>query len=309
LVRTFGGLSARSQRVVFSLLTLSVLLGAWHTWLGPARLLFESRRSKRDQTIAELARLRLTTAALPALQREVQALEEKLAEQGSPGPDAPAQETLLEAAHGLATQSGLELISFAHPPAPRDAAGASERVQLGLEGGFHDVVAFLARLGADGRLGSAPDLTIKPQTKPAGRRIVTVTLVADVKSAAPIALPDDVSAPAPNDSADPFLPPAFIAAGAAPAKAHSAVAAGLSGISANDVAVTGIVRSGDVMSAILQAPDRRTFVVRPQDQLLDGVVKSVDSSGVVFGVRTPRAGVAQSSERRKTLPKRPGAVR
>jgi Tfp pilus assembly protein PilO len=308
LVRTSGVLSVRSQRVAFLLLTLSVFLGAWHTWLGPERLVLDSRRSKRDETIAELARLRLTTAALPALLREAQGLEEKLTEQGNLGPDSPPDATTLESVHALATQSGLELSSFAHVPAGRDVPAAGERVQLGLDGGFHGLVAFLARLGADGRVGSAPDLTIKPQSKPGGRRPVTVTLVADAKSAAPIALPDDVAALALNDGPDPFLPPGFAAPGAASGKAQGAFA-GLSGISASDVAVTGIVRAGDLMSAILQAPDRRTFVARPQDELLDGVVKSIDPRGVVFVVRAPRAGSAPSSELRKTLPKALGAVR
>lgn len=291
-----------------------MLLGAWQTWLSPERLLLDSRRSKRDTAIAELARLRMATAGLPTLQREVQALEARLAAQTTGGSSTPEPETLLEAIHELATRSGLALVGFTLAPAAGDATSGGQRVQLALDGGFHDVVAFLARLSASGRLASVPEVTIKPQTKPTGRRTVSVTVLAEATLAAtPTAVPDvSFDTAVTSDRRDPFTPPSFSVAassgGVRAPGARSAVAAGLSGISANDVTVTGIVRAGDVVSAILQGPDRRTFVAKPQDRLLDATVKSVDADGVVF-VRTSDGGAPHPSELRKLLGKPSGAVR
>jgi Tfp pilus assembly protein PilO len=323
LVRSLGGLSARSRRVVFLLLTLSVLLGAWQTWLGPERLLLESRRSKRDTAIADLARVRLATAGLPALQREVQAIEARLAEQTPGGSGTPETETLLEVVHELATRSGLELIGFTQAPAAGTPATATsgQRVQLALDGGFHDVVAFLARLSASGRLASAPEVTIKPHTKPTSPgaferralRTVSVTVLAETsQTATPAAVADAfLDTDAITDTRDPFAPPSFSMSassdGVGTPGQHAGT--GLGGLSANDVIVTGIVRAGDVVSAILQGPDRRTFVARPQDRLLDATIKSVDAGGVVFVVRPPRGGAPHSSEIRKPLGNIPGAVR
>jgi hypothetical protein len=81
---------------------------------------------------------------------------------------------------------------------------------------------------------------------------------------------------------------------------------GLQTIAVADINVRGIVKNGTVMIAILEGPDRQSYMARQQDRLLDAVVKSIDAQGVVFveqmqGVTTS----ARLSELRKTL--RPAA--
>jgi len=82
--------------------------------------------------------------------------------------------------------------------------------------------------------------------------------------------------------------------------------AGLQTIAVSDITVRGIVKNGPTMIAILEGPDRQSYMARQQDRLLDAVVKSIDAQGVVFveqmqGVTTS----ARLSELRKTL--RPAA--
>jgi Tfp pilus assembly protein PilP len=57
---------------------------------------------------------------------------------------------------------------------------------------------------------------------------------------------------------------------------------GLSGLGVNEVSVKGIVLYERQLVAMVQAPDNRTYLVRPNDRLLDGSVRAVTSEAVVF---------------------------
>ncbi len=49
-----------------------------------------------------------------------------------------------------------------------------------------------------------------------------------------------------------------------------------------DVTVRGVIRSGDRILAILEGPNRKSFVAHPNDKLRDASVQSIDTAGVVF---------------------------
>jgi hypothetical protein len=77
---------------------------------------------------------------------------------------------------------------------------------------------------------------------------------------------------------------------------------GLRSIALADVAVTGVVRKGNVMLAILHgAGQPQSYVARVNDRIMDAVVKSIDAQGVVFvEVVAPGTG-ARPQELRKAL--------
>jgi hypothetical protein len=56
-------------------------------------------------------------------------------------------------------------------------------------------------------------------------------------------------------------------------------------VAVSDIAVRGIVRSGTTMLAILEAPNKQSFVARVKDRLLDGTVETIDAGGVVFAAQ------------------------
>ena len=58
--------------------------------------------------------------------------------------------------------------------------------------------------------------------------------------------------------------------------------AGLAGLSVNDVSLRGLVLSGGMYLAVMQAPDNKTFILRGDELLFDGVVKSVSAEGITF---------------------------
>lgn len=59
-------------------------------------------------------------------------------------------------------------------------------------------------------------------------------------------------------------------------------AVGLGGLTINEVALRGIVRSRGAFVAILQAPDNKSYIVKVGERLADGVVKSIVADAVVF---------------------------
>ena len=75
--------------------------------------------------------------------------------------------------------------------------------------------------------------------------------------------------------------------------------AGLASLALADVEVRGIVRSGQNMLAILEGPNKQSFVTRVKDRLVDAVVLSIDTDGVVFSEQLE--GSRASSQVRKSL--------
>ena len=77
--------------------------------------------------------------------------------------------------------------------------------------------------------------------------------------------------------------------------------AGLAGVALADVLVRGVVRKGDMMLAILEGPDRKSYVSRVNDRLLDATVARIDADGVIFAENTER-GMAPNHLRKGLRP-------
>jgi Tfp pilus assembly protein PilP len=58
--------------------------------------------------------------------------------------------------------------------------------------------------------------------------------------------------------------------------------AGLAGLAINEATVKGVVKSQGRLVAMVQSPDNKTYIVRPNDRLLDGAVRAVTPEAVVF---------------------------
>jgi Tfp pilus assembly protein PilP len=84
--------------------------------------------------------------------------------------------------------------------------------------------------------------------------------------------------------------------------------AGLAGVSIGEVVIRGIVRSGNEFLALAQAPDGRTFQLRRNARLFDGVVKQIAIDAVTFTqeVNDPLS-LQKQREVRKTM--KPGGDR
>ncbi len=75
---------------------------------------------------------------------------------------------------------------------------------------------------------------------------------------------------------------------------------GLAGLAASDLAVRGIVQAHGALLAMVQAPDKKTYLVHQGDKLADGTIKAIDPQGLVIlqDVNDPLSSVRQREIRR-----------
>ena len=84
--------------------------------------------------------------------------------------------------------------------------------------------------------------------------------------------------------------------GGAPRASH-----GLGSFMLADVVVTGIARKGDTRMAILQGPDKASYVAKVNDKIADAIIKRIDAQGVVFLEVSRPGDTNRPQETRKAL--------
>ena len=96
---------------------------------------------------------------------------------------------------------------------------------------------------------------------------------------------------------DPFV--SLVGRGSDP-KASAVRVAGLPGMLINEVNLKGIMKERAGFVAMLQGPDKKTYVVRAGQRLLDGSVKSITADAVIFAqdVNDPLSLVKQREVRK-----------
>jgi type IV pilus assembly protein PilO len=178
MAKSFHELSPRAQMVVFGLLSVVALVGAWQVSIGPNSAELETRRLHLTKLEGEIVRVQAITDKLPALQREVKALEVALRQTTAALPEEKDPQDVLRSLHALATEAQLDIASFKPSPIVDKAQYSEWPIQLGFEGGFHDLGYFFDRLAAMSRLISVTNLNVKVKVKPNGRGSVTASCVA-----------------------------------------------------------------------------------------------------------------------------------
>jgi hypothetical protein len=85
-----------------------------------------------------------------------------------------------------------------------------------------------------------------------------------------------------GDRRDPFTSLVVVRRTDTAAPADSRPRRGLAALALADVAVSGIVKNGETMLAIIEGPNKQSFVARASDELLDASIATIDEAGVVF---------------------------
>jgi len=178
MAKSFHELSHRAQLIVFGLLCVLALVGAWQVSIGPDSAELETRRAHLAKLETEIVRVQAIADKLPALQREVRALDVALRETTDAIPEEKDPQDVLRSLNEVASESALDIASFKANPIKAQAQYSEWPIQLGFEGGFHDLGRFFDQLAKMPRLISVSDLNIKTKTKPNGRGTVTATCVA-----------------------------------------------------------------------------------------------------------------------------------
>jgi Tfp pilus assembly protein PilP len=131
-------------------------------------------------------------------------------------------------------------------------------------------------------------------------------------SAAANQAPVPVEAPRPDDTApayayeshgrrDPFV--SLVARGRDP-RVTGSRPPGVAGLLIGEVTVRGVVQDRSGFIAMIQGPDRKTFIVRAGEVLLDGSIKAITGDAIVFAqdVADPLATVKQKEVRKSVRP-------
>lgn len=178
MARSFNELSPRAQVLVFVLLSALAAVAVWQALLGPTDARIEARRARLTAVEADVLKAQGVAARLPAAEREVRALEAQLRETEAVLPEEKDPQDVLRNLHELASESLLDIASFKPQAAIPRAQYTEWPIELGVEGGYHDLGVFFDRIASMSRLMSVSDLQIKTRTKPNGRGTVVATCVA-----------------------------------------------------------------------------------------------------------------------------------
>lgn len=178
MAKSFHELSPRAQLIIFGLLCALTVAGAWQVLIGPARAELETQRARMTKVESEVARVQAITNKLPQYQREVRALEVALRETMAVIPDDRDPQDVLRNLHELASESTLDLATFTPRPVVAKTQYSEWPLQLGIEGTYHDLGRFFARLAAMARLMSVSDMTIKVLSRPNAKGTIAVSCLA-----------------------------------------------------------------------------------------------------------------------------------
>jgi type IV pilus assembly protein PilO len=178
MAKSFHELSSRTQMIIFGMLCVVAMAGAWQVSIGPGSAELETRRAHLAKLEGEVVRVQAITDKLPALQREVKALQVSLRETTAAIPEEKDPQDVLRSLHDVAAESSLDIASFKPSEIVAKAQYSEWPIQLTFEGGYHDLGRFFDRLASMARLISVTDLDIKTKIKPTGRGTVTVTCLA-----------------------------------------------------------------------------------------------------------------------------------
>lgn len=178
MAKSFQELSPRAQLIIFGFLCVLGLVGAWQVTIGPSSAELETRRAHLAKLEGEIVRVQSIADKLPALQREVKALEVALRETTAAIPEEKDPQDVLRNLYELASDSSLDLARFEPNAVVAKAQYSEWPIKVSFEGGFHDLGRFFDRLASMSRLISVTDLNIKTKLKPTGRGTVTATCLA-----------------------------------------------------------------------------------------------------------------------------------
>jgi Tfp pilus assembly protein PilP len=95
----------------------------------------------------------------------------------------------------------------------------------------------------------------------------------------PVPPPDPNYTYQPDSRRDPFLN--LLGTGAEPLVAGKR-GEGASGLTIAEVSVSGVLESRGVLIAMIQGPDKKSYIVRAGDRFADGTIRSVTSQGLTI---------------------------
>jgi type IV pilus assembly protein PilO len=178
VAKSFHELSTKTQIAIFALLSALTAGAAWQVLIGPMRSELATRRAHLANVQSDVARASATALRLPALRKDIADLEHQLVASTAVLPDEKDAQDVLRQLHELANDSSLAIASFT-PKAVTDKPQYSEwPIELGIDGGYHELGRFFERIANMPLLISVSDLHLKAkdgQSKGPGSLVASCT--------------------------------------------------------------------------------------------------------------------------------------
>lgn len=161
-----------------AVLSLGVLGAAWKVLIEPERAEVKIRRERLVAVQADVQRAEAIAKRLPAVKKEIAVLEARLLQTTAVLSDEKNGEVVLRGLHGLANESNLSLSTFTPKGIAEREQYTEWPIEVGLEGGYHDLARFFDRVASDPRLISVSNLQFKINATPGRRGLVVATWMA-----------------------------------------------------------------------------------------------------------------------------------
>jgi type IV pilus assembly protein PilO len=167
-----------AQIGVFALLAVG-LYGAFYWYYeSPMREEMASRQQQLAGLRADITKGIETAKKLPEFQRQVTALEGRLANLRDVLPDEKDAADLLRRMQSIATQSNLTIKSFKPAPVVTKELHAEWPIQLELDGSYHNLALFFDRVGKFTRIVNISGLEVAGKDRPTSSSSITAKCVA-----------------------------------------------------------------------------------------------------------------------------------
>jgi type IV pilus assembly protein PilO len=161
MARSFHQYSPRAQAVICFVLSAAAFGAAWQVLIAPDRAEVALRRERLTVLTADVARIAQTAQRLPAVEREVASLGAALRATTAVLPDEKDAQEVLRGLHTLASDAHLNINSFTPKPVTDRTQYSEWPIEVGLEGGYHDLGRFFDQVAGQSRLISVSNLHLK----------------------------------------------------------------------------------------------------------------------------------------------------
>jgi Tfp pilus assembly protein PilO len=178
MAKSFHEFSTKSQIVIFALLAALTVGAAWQVLIGPEREQLATRRARLAAVQSDLTVAMATSKRLPQIEKEVATLERSLRSTTSVLPDEKDAQDVLRQLHALASESALSIASFTPKPIADKPQYSEWPIEIGLEGGFHDLGRFFDRVATLPLVISVSNLHLKARAVPGERGSLTASCTA-----------------------------------------------------------------------------------------------------------------------------------
>ena len=178
MAKSFHQYSPRAQAIVCAVLSAGVMFAAWRVLIEPERAQVKVRRARLATVNAEVAKATLVAQRLPAVQKEIKSLEAALLQTTAILSDEKDVQVVLAGLYGLASESNLGMSSFIPKPIAEREQYTEWPIEVGLEGGYHDLARFFDRVASDPRLISVSNLQFRINSQQTRRGLVQATCMA-----------------------------------------------------------------------------------------------------------------------------------